>query len=198
MHQLVEEAQRQDRSSICEFRCSNIKHMLKFTKLSWNEVQQSTMISVWHLLWPWVCTQLHWFYLLHLQCLSFHCLTLNLATTGDGCHEVQEAVCAVHQETVTLTRAVGFTEVKEADVSQLLDSKGEELPELQQQWQVHNTSPQPDSPPSSPQLTVPDPNFSLSTNNMAMSTVFVKDLEHSAAVWDLHSNTAYFQDSLTK
>lgn len=92
---------------------------------------------------------------------------------------MEEEATFLQQEIVAVSRSVGLTEVDKEDVSQLLDSHGEEFTaeELIQfhEEQRANSSRQPDSPPSLPQLTLGDLTLILNTVDMAMAIILKKD-----------------------
>ncbi|XP_041053574.1 tigger transposable element-derived protein 1-like [Carcharodon carcharias] len=99
--QLLSETDGENAPSVREFwRGYNILKGINNIADSWDEVTSSCLNGVWQKMWP--------------ECVSDH----------GGSHDT---VPEVQHEILTLAREVGFDEVDEADVVELLKSHGEEL-----------------------------------------------------------------------
>ncbi|XP_036599095.1 tigger transposable element-derived protein 1-like [Trichosurus vulpecula] len=132
-HLLLQRVNRDDRGTIREFwRNYNILNAVYNVAESWEELEAATMNSGWKKLWP--------------ECVSSD-------------HEAlpAEAVRQIEQEIVSLAHKLGFGDIVEADVAQLLQSRGadlsnEELMQLEQERAAGEESE--DAPPAPRQLTV--------------------------------------------
>ncbi|XP_031819974.1 tigger transposable element-derived protein 1 isoform X2 [Sarcophilus harrisii] len=131
-HLLQQRAHRDDKGTIREFwRNYNILNAVYNISESWEELAESTLNSGWKKLWP--------------ECVS-----------DEGESLPAEAIAQIEQDIVNLAHELGFRDVVEADVVQLLQSHGadlsnEELMQLEQERAAGEESE--DAPPAPRQLT---------------------------------------------
>lgn len=103
MKQLLDATDGPDKPTIKEFwKGYNIKNAIDNIAASWKEVSAATMNGCWKKLWP--------------ECVH-----------GFEVFDGKETVSAVRKELVTLSHKLGFDEVDEDDVQELLDSHAEPL-----------------------------------------------------------------------